>query len=275
MLKYLKIYFIFVFTVVIDISAQTQINYRLYSEKSQTGTTFYADNEEYYPISIKMNFELTNMRIKGDNNSLFVVPPKTKKHFIEELIVINPKKPARNAGDSKVYPGNSTLNEYDKDFLYYLPFNKDQKFTVSQGYFGKSTHQGENCLDFNMPEGTEISAMREGLVVKVVNENDRHCFSKSCARFNNYITIMHSDGTFAEYTHLQKNGNIVNEGDTVKIGQHIGFSGNTGYSNNPHLHVVVYRQKLDKRITLVTKFLTGNGEKSEILKENSTYIRTY
>jgi murein DD-endopeptidase MepM/ murein hydrolase activator NlpD len=29
---------------------------------------------------------------------------------------------------------------------------------------------------------------------------------------------------------------LVNEGDTVHMGQHIGFSGNTGYSAFPHLH---------------------------------------
>jgi hypothetical protein len=260
--------------ILIFSNINAQINYKFFSQKAKNSYMFYCDNNEY-PITIKIDFKLKNFRIIGDNNPIYVVPPKTQKHFITELAIVNAKKSGNQSGDAKVFPENSTLNEYDREFLYYLPFNKDQKYTVSQGYNCKVTHQSENCLDFNMPVVTEITAIRDGLVTKAVNDNDRNCFSKGCTKYNNFITIMHSDETFAEYTHLTKNGNIVNAGDTVTIGQAIGYSINTGYSNNSHLHIVVYRQKFEKRITHVTKFLTDTGEKSEILKEKHTYTRNY
>jgi len=40
--------------------------------------------------------------------------------------------------------------------------------------------------------------------------------------------------------YLKKDGVLVNVGDTVKQGQHIGYSGNTGYTAFPHLHFQVY-----------------------------------
>ncbi len=47
------------------------------------------------------------------------------------------------------------------------------------------------------------------------------------------------DGSIAYYWHLQKDGVLVNIGDTVQTGQWIGLSGNTGYSAFPHLHFEV------------------------------------
>ncbi|MGE5355609.1 MAG: M23 family metallopeptidase [Deltaproteobacteria bacterium] len=271
----LKIIILLFFISAVNVKVYTQASFRIFSEKSGNNLVYYIDNAEYFPLTLKLEMELTNVKILNNRQSYYIIPPLAKKHFLLELAVINPKKPSNSSFSSKVFQGNSSLNDYDREYKYYLPFGKEKTFRVVQGYYGKATHENENCLDFNMPEGTEIYAMREGTVVKIVNSNDRNCYSRSCAKYNNFITIMHSDGTFAEYTHLIKDGNLVNPGDIVAAGQLIGYSGNTGYSQGPHLHVVVYRQKFENRITLVTKFLTGNGEKTEILKENQEYSRNY
>ncbi len=39
------------------------------------------------------------------------------------------------------------------------------------------------------------------------------------------------------YAHLKNGGFNVSEGDTVKAGDLIGYSGNTGCSTGPHLHI--------------------------------------
>ena len=46
----------------------------------------------------------------------------------------------------------------------------------------------------------------------------------------NNIVIQHSDNSRSGYWHLQKDGALVNVGDTVKQGQIIGLSGKTGYA---------------------------------------------
>ena len=54
------------------------------------------------------------------------------------------------------------------------------------------------------------------------------------------IVIQHPDGSRAGYWHLQKDGALVNVGDTVSKGQVIGLSGKTGYAFQPHLHFIVW-----------------------------------
>jgi len=82
--------------------------------------------------------------------------------------------------------------------------SKDEAYVINQGYMGKSTHKGINALDFSMPLGTEILAVRSGVVVKVIQSNDKSCIQKECVKFNNLIIIYHKDGTFAEYVILKK-----------------------------------------------------------------------
>jgi murein DD-endopeptidase MepM/ murein hydrolase activator NlpD len=72
------------------------------------------------------------------------------------------------------------------------------------------------------------------------------------------------------YWHLQKNGVIINEGDTVKQGQHIGYSGNTGYTAFPHLHFQV--QDKNGR-DIATRFLTKQGV--AYLRPSKYYKRVY
>ena len=126
-----------------------------------------------------------------------------------------------------------------------------------------------------MPIGTKITAIRGGIVVKVVETNNKNCGKEVCKKYNNLIVIYHSDGTFAEYTHIKQNGSVVEVGDKIIKGQLIGYSGNVGWSTGPHLHLLVFLQRLNKRTTLKTKFLIGNGERKVYLKEKNEYSRNY
>lgn len=127
------------------------------------------------------------------------------------------------------------------DPLYELPFEPESEHHLVQGNDGPYGHSGVNefAFDFSMPIGTNVTAMRGGVVVRVVEEHadaePRHPEPGN----ENYVIIDHGDGTFGRYYHLTRDGALVEEGDEVTRGQVIGRSGNSGASFLPHLHVDV------------------------------------
>lgn len=148
----------------------------------------------------------------------------------------------------KVKPDNSPV--------YQLPFAKGSSFLLVQAYNSKMSHTKELSLDFKMKEGSKICAARAGIVSSTREDSDVGGLNDRYLSEGNHIIIRHEDGSVAMYWHLQKDGVLVNPNDTVKQGQHIGYSGNTGYTAFPHLHFQV--QDKDGR-DIATRFLTKRG----------------
>lgn len=172
----------------------------------------------------------------------------------------------------------STSIVYDKNYIYDLPYKKGQNFKIIQDYNGEFSHYQINAIDFRMAEGTEVLAARDGIVVKIIKDNKIGCPSKECSKYGNYISIIHADNTRAEYWHLMYDGVIVNVGDKIKKGDLIGFSGNTGWSSESHLHFVCYTppySKMKNLETAKTLFKTGDGNRVEYLYEGKVYSRNY
>jgi len=103
-----------------------------------------------------------------------------------------------------------------------------------------STHSG---LDIAGQDGvTPIISALNGTVVKSAQGITGTCVNGdlNCGgKYGNYIIIQHTDGNYTLYAHMATNSVIVQEGDTVKQGQVIGYVGNTGKSTGPHLHFEV------------------------------------
>ena len=148
----------------------------------------------------------------------------------------------------------------DTSYIYTLPFEHKKKVFLIQGYESSFSHKGEKALDFKVKKGTKVCAARGGVVTAIRKDSGKGGLKPENLSDGNYITIQHDDRSVAWYWHLQQDGVMVNIGDTVKTGQWIGLSGNTGYSAFPHLHFEVqgydapgsYKQ-------LPTRFFTQHG----------------
>lgn len=152
--------------------------------------------------------------------------------------------------------------ENDNTPVYLLPFEKGKKVFLIQAYESKMSHKDEWALDFKVKKNTRICAARGGVVIAAREDSDKGGLKPENLSDGNYISIKHIDGSVAHYWHLIKDGVFVNVGDSVKAGQLLGETGNTGYSAFPHLHFEVvgydaggnYKQ-------LATRFKTKKGIK--------------
>ena len=125
---------------------------------------------------------------------------------------------------------------------YRAPFALAQRFQVTQAPPDAVTHidpSSRNAIDIAMPVGTAVHAAREGVVINVAARHFRSGLSPQNMDEANFVQIMHDDGTYAIYAHLQLDTVRVKTGQRVARGEFIANSGNTGFSSGPHLHFVV------------------------------------
>jgi murein DD-endopeptidase MepM/ murein hydrolase activator NlpD len=154
------------------------------------------------------------------------------------------------------------ITKDDTSYIYGLPYEEGKSHYLVQGYFSSFTHRERAALDFKMKRGTKICAVRDGVVVRVKEDGDRGGFKKRYRPYGNNVIIQHDDSSRAGYWHLQKDGVLVNVGDTVKKGQVIALSGKTGYSFTPHLHFLVWSSDTNRQWRQVaTRFQTSKGVK--------------
>lgn len=158
---------------------------------------------------------------------------------------------------------------------YQLPYAKGEKYKVSQGYYEKFSHEGKAALDFAMPKGTSVHAMRSGQIFAMKLNSNNVCEEKGCEMFSNYIKIVHYDGTVAVYKNLLTNGSDKKIGDYVNVGQRIGRSGFTGKAKEPNLHVEVQllNRDLSGYTSMPFEFVIGPRGKSDVLNKGDEYIK--
>ena len=92
--------------------------------------------------------------------------------------------------------------------------------------FGSKGTVGHKGIDIALPEGTPLVAAKSGVVTR----------AEMSSSYGNVIYINHDDGTQTRYAHMRNFARGISTGSIVRMGQVIGYSGNTGNSTGPHLH---------------------------------------
>ncbi|MFA6552059.1 MAG: peptidoglycan DD-metalloendopeptidase family protein [Candidatus Paceibacterota bacterium] len=107
--------------------------------------------------------------------------------------------------------------------------NTDFASKNPQIYNGK----GHNGVDFGVPIGTPIKAVMRGKV-RGAGDTDPVCPGAS---YGKWVLIDHPNGLSSIYAHLSLIK--VSAGQEVQTGEVVAYSGKTGYSTGPHLHLSV------------------------------------
>lgn len=96
---------------------------------------------------------------------------------------------------------------------------------VIAGFGPKPNGLQNDGIDLAVPEGTPVKAAEDGVVAYAGNE---------LKGYGNLVLVRHSNGFVTAYAHASEI--LVKRGDTVKRGQVIAKSGQTGNVTSPELH---------------------------------------
>ncbi|RNC85647.1 MAG: M23 family metallopeptidase [Balneola sp.] len=251
------------------ILAQESKSVELYNVEKEDKIEVFVKNDNIFPITLQVEMDFSNLRPSQGLPLTEVIDAKADIKILE-LFPIKQHGGWELETSYRFFMG-SIFADHTDDFVYRLPYRLGTQRRVSQGYNGQFSHTGSlrYSVDFQMPEGTQIYAARSGIVVETEESyreggDDKYYIDKA-----NYITVLHDDGTFSEYSHLRPNGVVVSVGQRIRTGQLIGYSGTTGYTTGPHLHFNVKRVVQDGRyITIPVKFATREGNIQLIEGEN-------
>lgn len=125
-------------------------------------------------------------------------------------------------------------NNYSLPILRHLITRIDR--TSSPAHVGKL----KNAVDFLAPVGTPVIAAADGVVTYVEDSFNIGGPDYSYWKFSNFVVLMHPNGEFSRYDHLDFQSSTVRVNQKIKRGQHIGDVGLTGFTFVPHLHFQVF-----------------------------------
>ena len=111
---------------------------------------------------------------------------------------------------------------------------RDWRITDGFGAVDQWHPHGHKGVDFAVPADSPFPSVGDGYVTRVADDGMRS--------FGRSITVRMRDGYDVIYGHLSRQ--TVRVGDPVRTGQVIGYTGNTGDSTGPHLHLQVMRGQL-------------------------------
>ena len=163
---------------------------------------------------------------------------RLKRQFETALLELESR--LQIAIDKSLFAGKSAgLFSWPVSNFRITQFFGNTSFASSGAYNGR----GHSGTDFAVAIGTPVRAVMDGTVTSAFNTDDVGARGsdgvyRKCVSYGAYVLLKHDNGLSTLYAHnsLLK----VKNGQRVKRGDIIAYSGNSGYSTGPHLHFSTY-----------------------------------
>jgi murein DD-endopeptidase MepM/ murein hydrolase activator NlpD len=157
------------------------------------------------------------------------VPPATKM----AAVTIEPPQKARVAQTTNIEEAQATDTPVKaSEATGALPtFRWPVRGKVIAGYGAKTNGKANDGINVAVPEGTPVKAAEDGVVAYSGNE---------LKNYGNLVLVRHSNGYVTAYAHASEL--LVKHGDTVKRGQVIAKSGQSGEVDSPQLHFEIRKK---------------------------------
>jgi len=237
----------------------------------------YATNSFYAPAELDLSLdELRNVALPpAEQSRRFVLLPRSET-LLMTFAPLEYSTPPEITYHYEFLPGDPQ-SSHSPGRPYRAPFAVAKSHRVSQAYPYATTHlsvDAHYAVDFEMPAGTNIYAARGGTVFEVASANFRGGFDpQDAVAAANLVRILHDDGTYGVYAHLNRSTIRVKPGDVVRRGQYIADSGSTGFASGPHLHFAVIRNIGMQQVSVAVAFEGRN--RANIVPEADSSITAY
>ena len=244
------------------------VTLNLYQSEDNATIEFRALNNDNTPYNVEISMSLENMQanaalpFKG-----IIAANSTNESVLFKISRMDSAKGYFYRDLNWSLATGPVIPPYEKPVVhngtYGYPWPKGKTYRIDNAFNGYGAHRGDYAygVDFKMPEGSDICAARDGVVIAIETKFTRGGNDQSLADKANYIYIRHSDGSIGRYLHIRNNGAIVRVNDHVSAGQKIAYSGNVGWSTDPHLHFDVIVPKDQNAFkTIPFKFKAPGGK---------------
>lgn len=231
--------------------------FKVYAQKSGQIHNLIAYNQGPAPIYTQVEITSAVNVISPQAWPIKAVVPPMSQVFLAAIYPANPRY-----GNSFQYKYSQTIGNpnaiHSPAAMYRMPYPDGSQFQIGQAYGGYiTTHTTPDsfyAVDINMPKRTPVLAARSGIVVDVESRYGDGAKDEYFKDKANHITILHDDGTLAEYAHLEQAAVYVWIGQRIREGDVIALSGNSGYSSGPHLHFAIQKASENRRVSLPFRF---------------------
>lgn len=204
-----------------------------------------SEKEKSKLVSLKTELSDQNKILDSNKKEKNVLLTATKNKESEYKKILAERQAEKERFEKELYQFESDLkraidpNSFPSSGKGIFAWPLDNIFITQ--HFGKTidakrlyTSGTHNGIDFRASRGTPVKAVLSGTVSGSGNTDEQ----RGCYSYGKWILIEHANGLSTLYAHLDLIKVV--SGQKVSTGEIIGYSGNTGFSTGPHLHLTVY-----------------------------------